>query len=471
MNVVLTKPWLPRKQRTIVTLPIGSLYVGSYLKRTVPGIDVTICDPDIEEFADEAAFRRYIVSIKPDVVGVTVFSHVVETANRIFSELHRELPATVFVAGGSHVNAVRGRSFDQLIAFNYFIWGEGEIGFSTFCNAVLRDKWETDRIPGLIWRGPDGEVHVQDNTYELNLGRFEPVDYGLIDLKKYFKGSPMGLFHKGRNVAQIITTRGCPFSCTFCASPLNMGRKVRRRPIDAILAELKTLRVGGVDEVHIMDDNFTFNKEHVLAFCQGVRERGVRFHFALPNGVRPDRLDDEMLAAMKEAGFYHMGFGVEVGSNEALKRIKKNLTMEEIEAKIRMVKRHGMSTAGFFIIGFPFETEADIAQTVLIPDRLGLDLASFGNFTPLPGTELFEELVRAGEITSDYLPSFASGKVTYVPRALSAGRIESLQRRMVLRYWLHLRRISFIVRRLHFADLRYVIRRLFHITIRPELTK
>lgn len=468
MRVVLTKPWLPPAQRTIVTLPIGSLYVASFLRRSCPDVDVAILDPDVTTL-DEQRFVESIVSPPPDVVGVTIFSHVVPVARRMVERLHALSPSTVIVVGGPHVNAVREKIFSQIPSANFGFWGEGEKGFAALCRDIANGVRPTHAsIPGLIARTADEKVAVAQNAYSDDLEDFEPIDYTLVHTPSYFQGSPMGLFHRGRNVAQIVTTRGCPFLCTFCASPLNMGRKVRARPMRRIMNDLLTLHSFGADEIHLMDDNFTFNKQHVLEFCSGVRDLGFKLHFALPNGVRLDKLDDEMLEAMRAAGFYHLGFGIEVGSDESLRRIRKSLTMAIIKEKVAMAKRHGMGTTGFFIVGFPFEQEADMRQTASTPDRLGLDLASFGNFTPLPGTQLFDELVKSGEIPPDYLPSFASGKATYAPSSVGLHRLESIHRSIVLRYYIHPKRITLLLRVLQWKDLKYVLRRLLHIVIRPS---
>lgn len=466
-KVVLTKPWVPRRQGTLVILPLASLYLGSFLKKHQPGMSVEVVDPDLGEFPGEDAFVAALLRARPAVVGVTVFSHVLPVAKRLASKLKRADPGLIVVGGGSHINAVRGRAFAQLPEFDYFIHGEGEVGFEQLVAGLRRGGADESRIPGLIYR-KNGRVECNPNAYCETLDQFDPIDYGLIRLANYFQGSPMGLFHRGRNVLQLITTRGCPFPCTFCASPVNMGRKVRKRSTANILRDILALQAAGADEIHIMDDNFTFSKTHVLDLCAAIREKNLRLHFALPNGVRLDKLDDEMLSAMKAAGFYHMGFGIEVGSDAALKKIKKNLTYETIRQKIDLVKRHGLGTTGFFILGFPFETEADLWETLRAPDRLGLDLASFGNFTPLPGTEVYGELVASGEIPPDYQPSFASGKVTYSPRAISPGRLAALHRRIVWHYYLNPRRIFFILGRLHWKDFKYVLRRLYQIFVRPQ---
>ena len=476
MKIILIKPYLPASQRTIATLPSGLLYLASYLKKQMPEIAVKVMDPDIfQESGSKDSINSFIedvVSEKPDIVGITVFSHVLPAVNQTAALLKEALPQLCLIIGGYHVNAVGERSLDQIPLADYAIYGEGEKSLVYFCRQFSQagKVIDPESIAGLIYRSADGFVSVP-NTYMGDLDEFDPLDFSLINLQDYFAfGSPMGVFRRGNHVAQMITTRGCPFLCTFCAASLNMGKKVRRRSVKNIIQEIETLLLLGADEIHIMDDNFTLHREHVINLCQEIVNRGIKTQFCMPNGVRLDLLDEEMLVWMKRAGWYHLGFGVEVGSDEALKNIKKNLSMAKISEKIRLIKKvGGMTVTGFFILGLPHDTRESMKETAATPDRLGLDMASFGNFTPLPGTENYRELEARGEISADYLPSFANGIVTYAPKGISFAELARIQRSVVLQYWLHPKRIVLVLTRLKPRDLIYALRRMYHIVFRPEV--
>ena len=470
MKIILTKPYLPKAQRTIVTLPSGLLYLASYLKQKDFSGEVAILDSDLYG----GTLEQYVEEIQkqgPDVVGITLFSHVIHFAVELTERIKTALPNALILIGGYHVNGAGKQVFEQVPRADYLLAGEGEKSLLAFCRQVAADgKMNTpEDIPGLIYRS-GAEIVENPTAFTPDLADFDPLDFDLLDLKAYFaQGSPMGVFRRGKHVAQIITTRGCPFSCTFCAAGLNMGKKVRRRPVENILAEIEELIRRGADEIHIMDDNFTLHREHVIELCKAILERGIKINFSMPNGVRLDLIDEEMLEWMKRAGWYHLGFGVEVGSNQALREIKKNLSMEKIEEKLALVRKvGGMTVTGFFILGLPHDTLASMRETAATADRLGLDMASFGNFTPLPGTSSFRTLVQKGEISADYLPSFASGKVTYSPPGVSPEELAWVQRRTVLTYWLHPRRILLMVSRLRPGDLVYAFRRMYNIIFRPE---
>jgi radical SAM superfamily enzyme YgiQ (UPF0313 family) len=456
----------------IVTIPIGLLYLASFIKKNDPDIRVEIRDPDIFN----GSFDEFIHTFSegnPDIIGISVFSHVMEPAKKMVSKLKSAVPGAILISGGSHINGIREKILRQMPEVDYAIYGEGETGLLEFCRQISSKGaiLDPDNIPGLVFRN-NSTITYTPNSYSENLDNFDPIDFNLIDIDRYFSfGSPMGLFRRGEHVAQIITTRGCPFSCTFCASPVNMGKKVRNRSTDKIIDEIESLVSLGADEIHVMDDNFTFDRDHVINLCRKIVSKGFDLRFCMPNGVRLDKLDEEMLIWMKRAGWYHLGFGIEVGSDEALRKVRKGITIRKIKEKIDMVKKTGFTTTGFFIIGLPHDNIGSIRKTASAPDMLGLDMASFGNFTPLPGTRLYDELTERGEIAENYVPSFSSGEVTYSPPGITAQQLVKLQRNIVLKYWLHPRRIRLILSLLKFRDIKYVLRRLYLIVFRPRIVK
>ena len=168
-------------------------------------------------------------------------------------------------------------------------------------------------------------------------------------------------------------------------------------------------------------------------------------------------------------GFYSLGFGIETASADTLKYISKGITRELIKEKVALAKKAGFQTVGFFILGFPNETVQDNYNTGRFPDEIGLDFASFGNFTPLPGTSLYNELVKKKEIKDDFLPSFSSGEITYSPKGITPKELKQIQERVILFYYLNPRRLYKIISLLKLKDVKYAFRRLFLILFRPKI--
>ncbi|HLP58872.1 MAG TPA: radical SAM protein, partial [Candidatus Deferrimicrobium sp.] len=238
-------------------------------------------------------------------------------------------------------------------------------------------------------------------------------------------------------IAPVSTTRGCPYSCTFCGSAVNMGKKLRSRSIAMVLKEMRLLYDNyGVREFHIIDDMFNFDKQRVLDFCNGIREQGMKISYTFPNGLRLNQLDREMLEMMKEMGAYSFNVGIESGSQRILDGIKKNLTLELIEEKVNLIVASGLEPCGFFILGFPGETEEDIKATIAFARKLRLKRAHFSNFLPLPGAEATRELLDHNELEKVDWGNLFYSKVPYAPRGMSPKELKAWQRRAYLSFYL-----------------------------------
>ena len=474
MKIILAKPPIPQESVMLLTVPIGLGYLGSYLKRHIPDTEVLLIDSDLEGYHSIDSFILRIKKEKPDILGITVFSHTVSIVRELVKQLRSQLGSDIIlVVGGPHINAVRKVVFRDLPLIDFAITSDAEEGLVEFVRWLGdgRPKANIGVVPGLIYRD-NGSISMNENKFNANLDEYDFIEYeNIVGVKKYFRyGSPMGLFHSRSPVAAIITTRGCPFPCRFCASSLNTGKIIRSRSASHVVDEIKLLvRNYGVKEIHVMDDNFTFSKCHVLDVCRGIINENLDITIAMPNGIRLDTIDEEMLLSMKNAGFYSFGFGIESASDSTLKYIRKGTTIQLIKEKVKLCKKMGFQTVGFFILGFPNETIEDNYNTGKFPDRIGLDFASFGNFTPLPGTSLYDELVENGEIKEDYLPSFSSGEITYSPRGITPQELKLIQAKIIFSYYLHPKRIFKIMRLLKFKDIKFVCRRLFLILFRPKI--
>ena len=248
-----------------------------------------------------------------------------------------------------------------------------------------------------MWRDESGNIVVNKQQHIENLDSLEMPAWNLMGLNSYPKIPPTLLFKK-QPFAPISVTRGCPFSCTFCAAHIH-GRKIRSRSIDNVLMEIDLLyRDYGIREFYIVDDNFTADKAMVKKFCSEIINRKYDIAFCNPNGVRLDTLDMEMLTLMKKAGWYYLSVGIESGSQPVLDHMKKRINITLVREKVSIIRKAGLEVYGFFIVGYPTETLEDIKKTVNLALELDLIGANFSCFHPLPGTAIFEMLVQNGKI-------------------------------------------------------------------------
>ena len=194
----------------------------------------------------------------------------------------------------------------------------------------------------------------------------------------------------------MIVSRGCPYSCTFCAVQQTMGRKWRFKPAAQVVAEVEALRdAHGIEGVWFKDSIFNLKPSWTREFCDLMIEREVGVQWQAL--TRINLLDDAELALMKRAGLTQIDLGIESGSPKTLKRLDKRITVEQIKEKVALAKRH-VRVFGFFMIGIPGEEEEDVEQTFALARDLDLDRWSWSIYSPLPGSPLYDDLIAEGRI-------------------------------------------------------------------------
>ena len=239
------------------------------------------------------------------------------------------------------------------------------------------------------------KIGNESRNFQYDLDDFGEPDWEKIDPRSYPKIVPHGMIYKSLPLAPIITTRGCPYSCIYCSAPITAGKRMRYRdPVKVVDGIEMLIKDYGVKEIQIEDDNFTMTRAHTVAVCEEIIKRNIRIDWSLPNGVRIDRLDPELLQLMKKSGCYQMSLGIESGNQRILDLIKKRLNKKVVRKTVNEIKKVGIEAIGFFIIGFPTETKEEIEETINFACSLNLDRAHFTKATPLPGTELYNIWVR-----------------------------------------------------------------------------
>ena len=247
---------------------------------------------------------------------------------------------------------------------------------------ICQDKASRD-IQGLTFK-LNGDIVSNPNRDLFSLNQLPIPAYHLLDPKKY------GYEILGDNFMVFEGSRGCPYKCFFCLQIMYENR-YRKKVVSKLIAEVDyAIQEFGVENGYFYDLEFTLNKDLVNKLCDHLIERKYNFSWACQ--TRPDSVDPQILKKMKEAGCKIIHFGVETGSENILKLMNKDITLQEIEKGIEMTKRVGIETACFFLFGFPGETEADFSKTINFAKRLNPTYASFHVAIPYPSTEFFNLL-------------------------------------------------------------------------------
>jgi radical SAM superfamily enzyme YgiQ (UPF0313 family) len=216
----------------------------------------------------------------------------------------------------------------------------------------------------------------------------------------------------------------------------------------------------------MVDDNFTLDMDYARDFALALMQQGLGASWSTPNGVRLDRLNRELVRLLRDAGFYSISVGIESGSDPVRIRMKKGSTIQKIRNDLKMVNEvGGIDVTGFFILGFPGETKDDIEKTLAFSRELPLQRATFHSFIPLPGTEVWRQMEKSGELERVDWEKYFFWAGAYVPQGLSLKELRKLHRKAFLLFYLRprivLENLKFLGRpRVLWYALKYVWKRL-----------
>jgi len=432
MRVLLIKPF-DISDEIIPPISLGLLATHVRKRHNVRILDA------LRERMNGIAIAKIVQEENIDVVGFQIWSKDIHNVRSTANIIKSKKPETKIIVGGSHATVLPEQTmcfFGSSIDFAY--QGEGEVGFRTFLDALTSDQSPASlrQIPGLVWKvGPD--IIVNKNTLIEDLDSIGLPAWDMMPPSIYPK-APHGAFFRNFPIAPIIVTRGCPFPCTFCSARLISGPKIRSRSVGHVIEELEMLyHRFNVGEFHIEDDNFTVNTEFVESFCEALLSRNMKMTWSFPNGIRLDTVNRPLLKLMKRAGCYALNFGIESGSPRILKMIKKRIDLEQIREQLNIVHEEGFDIGGFFILGFPTETKEEIESTIRFARSLPLDRAGVSYFQPFPGSALFRELIKDGEISEDWADHHHTTlhNLTYVSPSITAQELRQLRKKMLRSFY------------------------------------
>ncbi len=352
-------------------LPVGLGYIAESLK--VAGfpykvIDLNIDSPDIYS---EGMLLTALTSWQPQYLGVSMMSFHCEETYSLLYKIKRLFPDLIIIVGGPHVTDSKEKVLADCPAIDIGVIGEGEEVTPDILRMGLRRS-------GMLGRDPITELdRVPFPTYQ----GFKLERYG--------------------NTMPIYSSRGCPHHCIFCSVPLIVGRKWRGRSAANTMAEIHYWEERGYRDFRFTDSNFTVDKSRVKGICRQIISHGLIKSHYLADGIRADQLDKEILMDMWAAGFRNLAMGVESGSDEVMRTLKKGETSEQVEAAIGLATKMGYQVSLFFLIGSPGETPQDIKKSFRLAMKYPVYEVYFFNLTPLPGTELYALVNKGGGYNQD----------------------------------------------------------------------
>lgn len=376
--------------------PLGLLYILAYLEKYAPQHELHLIDC-ISEKISYKKLEEKILEIKPDLVGISSFSVVLIDIVNVAKIIKKHLPNTHICMGGHHCmcfpeEAISIKEIDSIIV------GEGEKSFCQLANALEQNK-PIENIEGLytkISMAKTKEAQVSDDKSLLYSLKLKPSFTDNLDdlpfpARKYLSHikffSVIGVSDK---FTTIISSRGCPYHCTMCDVPY---KKYRSRSVKNIVDEIEQCVKEGYEEFHFYDDMFNITPQRVIDFSQELIRRKLKIIWDFRGRV--NTVTKESLEIAKKSGLRMISFGVETGTDEGLKYIRKEITIEQIKRAFKICKELKIKTVADFMIGLPFErTKQDIINNINFCISLKPTYAMFSVLTIYPKTPLYYQAIE-----------------------------------------------------------------------------
>jgi len=370
--------------------PLSLCFIGTYIKNN-SDCEVEIIDPIPQRLSKSQVLRKVE---EADVVGLTSYTYTRFQCFDFARKVKEVNPYCKLIIGGAHANALDEKILQYYPFVDAVCRGEGE---ETMLE-IIKGKPLKD-IMGITWRKDGQIVRNPDRPFKENIDDFY-CDFSLLpDFDKYKKDLQVPKEIRALRTAYLVISRGCPFNCTFCGSR-RWKRIYRAMSAKKVVEQIKQLvDEHGIEYIKFHDDMFfSINKKEVLKFCELLKEKKINITFSIQSRV--DTISKEMLKALKDVGCVAVGMGIESGSEKVLRALNKRTSIDKILRAVKILNELDYWKIGFFMVGLPSEKEEDYQKSLRLAEYF--EYASCSSLSIYPGTPLYEELKRRGEINDDF---------------------------------------------------------------------
>jgi len=376
MKVVLVQPSGNSRFRVP---PLGLGHLAAVLENS--GFEVDIIDLNVES---STALERVLSRERPGVVGVSCAIGNARQALAVVGRVKTLFPECFVVVGGPYASTMGEMMLVRHWQIDAAVVGEGEVTLVELSER-LQNKQSVSHVNGLIFR--DGSK-IRSNSAR---DPFEVLDSLPFPAREKL---PMKLY--GENAGVLFTSRGCPYQCAFCSRSI-FGRRWRGHSHEYVLTEIEHLRKHyGVRGLSFLDDNFTFDLDRAEKILDGIIENEWNLDLYFWNGIRVDSVTEGLLRKMKKAGCTAINYGVESADAEALTRIKKGITLDQVQEAIKLTRETGIKTNVFLMVGNPGDTSEVADKIRNFVELVKVDGVHLSLATPIPGTEFWSWVNKNG---------------------------------------------------------------------------
>ena len=381
--------------RVMAFPPLGIQTLAPVIRKY--GHDVRLFDTCHPQMKVEQIARAAIEE-SPDVIALSFLSTTsYPNMKAMASRLKTTAPQTPIIAGGVFATMNADHILKECPYVDYIGRGEGEELLPEF----LDNLHNPGVVGGLVWRSGDTIVANTSRPLIKDLDQFPYPDRSTLAIE-YIESMPLDVpaVLSLDRFCTMQTSRGCPYSCIYCDIPALGEGKWRCRSAEHVLGEMQQLNDEGYRSIYLTDDHFLLKRKRIETICQGIIDRKLQFRWGCEGRV--DSAAVEELPIMGKANCRMLAFGIESGSQKTLDRLKKNQNLGQIENAINEAKKHGIETThGFFVLGTPGETEAEMMQSFRFAARLKLDTFGFNRLCVYRGTPLWQEYIDRGIIDDE----------------------------------------------------------------------
>ena len=321
---------------------------------------------------------KTIRDFQPDLIGISIYTTFAASAFRTAKMSKVLFPDCPIVVGGPHATAKADEVLKIAPFIDFVIKGEGAEPMVALANQLQSGIRQLSAVEGLSYRKDAQQIHNPERSFSSGTDDNYFPDRSLLLNEKMYNSEDMGL---------VMSTIGCPYNCTFCASHI---KKVNYRPVDDIIREIKLVKENyGTTQFTFKDDSFTLNKKRVYELCNELIRQKIKICWEC--NTRVNLVDEDLLKLMKKAGCNYLKIGIESGSERMLSKINKGISCEQSRAAAKVIQKSGIHWSAYFLIGLLGETKEDIYKTLDFMYELKPDLALLGVYENFPGTAMFQE--------------------------------------------------------------------------------
>ena len=427
MKILLINPqrMLKNPKNQYTSIPIGLISLASFLQ--INGYETEVLDTIGEDLKNYEPFNgvyrvglsnhkviKCIEASKPDVVGISCaftprFPNVVQIS-RLVKQFNPNIPVIV---GGMHATVCADKVLQEP-SIDFVVMGEAEFPVMNLLEKLKTNTLKGEELKGISFRTPEGIFINKERVLLDNLDVLPIPAYDLIPMEKYFRsGVRRDALTEEVRQTSVITSRGCPFQCTFCSSQSMWGNVCRQRSPMHILAEIEMLLNSyGVKEIAFEDDNLSLNKDRIHQLCREIIHRNLKFKWTTPNGIHIANLDKSLLRLMKSSGCRRLNFGIESGDEHILNDVmNKKISLDKVREVVKIAQDEGIVTLGYFVIGMPGETKESLQRTIEFAKSLALHEIGVFVATPFPQTQLERECRDKGYLKKDFTDIIAEDDI------------------------------------------------------------